>query len=154
MVAHTCRVATARIDYMARAGQVVLNTTVKSGTGLGAVFAPTWALVMDSKQGRIDWPTCVERYTALMRTRYVVNQAAFVTALKAETLVVCCYCRDTSTTTRHCHRYVLVDILQKIAAHHDIGFETIGEVKKPEKRACREAGFFFFYRVAAISIGM
>ncbi len=38
---HICRVGTARIDYRGRDGQRVLNTTVKSGAGLGAVFAPT-----------------------------------------------------------------------------------------------------------------
>ena len=47
---HICHVGTARIDYRGSAGQLVLNTTVKSGTGLGAVFAPTWKLVMASKQ--------------------------------------------------------------------------------------------------------
>ena len=39
---HICRVGTARIDYQGRVGQRVLNATVKSGTGLGAGFAPTW----------------------------------------------------------------------------------------------------------------
>ena len=43
---HICRVGTARIDYRGHAGQRVLNTTIKSGTGLGAVFAPTWKMVM------------------------------------------------------------------------------------------------------------
>ena len=38
---HICRVGTARIGYQGRVGQCVLNTTVKSGSGLGAVFAPT-----------------------------------------------------------------------------------------------------------------
>ncbi|MEO8610897.1 MAG: hypothetical protein ABI690_23575 [Chloroflexota bacterium] len=49
---HICRVGTARIDYRGHVGQRVLNTTVKSGTGLGAVFAPTWKMVMASKQTR------------------------------------------------------------------------------------------------------
>ena len=57
---HICRVGTARIDYQGRVGQCVLNTTVKSGTGLGAVFAPTWKMVMDSKQNRISWQTYIE----------------------------------------------------------------------------------------------
>jgi hypothetical protein len=45
---HICRVGTARIDYEGHVGQRVLNTTVKSGTGLGTVFAPTWKMVMQS----------------------------------------------------------------------------------------------------------
>ena len=32
---HICRVGTARIDYQGRVEQRVLNTTFKSGTGLG-----------------------------------------------------------------------------------------------------------------------
>jgi hypothetical protein len=52
---HICRVGTARIDYEGRVGQRVLNTTVKSGTGLGAVFAPTWKMVMQSKRDEITW---------------------------------------------------------------------------------------------------
>ena len=52
---HICRVGTARIDYQGQVGQRVLNTTVKSGTGLGAVFAPTWKMVMQSKRDEITW---------------------------------------------------------------------------------------------------
>lgn len=125
---HICRVGTARIDYRGHAGQRVLNTTIKSGTGLGAVFAPTWKLVMASKQGTLSWQSYIEQYTALMRQRYADNPAAFLEALGSDELIVCCYCRDTHTTTKHCHRYILVEILEKIAVHHGIGFEYIGEV--------------------------
>jgi len=57
---HICRVGTAQIDYRGRIGQRVLNTTVKSGTGLGAVFAPTWKMVMASKQNTSSWQSYVE----------------------------------------------------------------------------------------------
>ncbi len=125
---HICRVGTARIDYQGRVGQRVLNTTVKSGTGLGAVFAPTWKMVMASKQNTISWQTYIEQYTALMRQRYQANPAAFLEALSSAELIVCCYCKDTHATTKHCHRYILVEILEKVAAHHGISFEALGEV--------------------------
>jgi hypothetical protein len=125
---HICHIGTARIDYRGHAGQRVLNTTIKSGTGLGAVFTPTWKLVMASKQGKLSWQSYVEQYTALMRQRYADNPAAFLEALGSDELIVCCYCRDTHGTTKLCHRYILVEILEKVAAHHGIGFETIGEV--------------------------
>jgi len=125
---HICRVGTARIDYQGRVGQRVLNTTVKSGIGLGAVFVPTWKMVMASKQGQLSWEAYIEEYTALMRQRYAKNPAAFVEALGSDELIVCCYCRDTHDTTKHCHSYILVEILEKVAAHHGIGFEFIGEV--------------------------
>jgi hypothetical protein len=124
---HICRVGTARIDYQGRAGQLVLNTTVKSGTGLGAVFAPAWKMVMQSKRNEIHWDEYRQQYTELMRQRYQANPAAFLEALSSDELIVCCYCRDTHATTQHCHRYILVEILEKVAQHHGIGFEAIGE---------------------------
>ena len=103
-----CRVGTERINYVGNAGQTVLNTTVKSGTGIGAVFAPTWELVMASKQGRIDWQTYSDRYYQLMRERYLKNKAAFIEALRHDELIVTCYCKDTA---------------------EGIAFERIGEVR-------------------------
>jgi hypothetical protein len=126
---HICRVGTGRIDYQGRVGQQVLNTTVKSGTGLGAVFAPTWKMVMQSKRDEITWDEYRRQYMDLMRQRYQANPAAFLEALSSDELIVCCYCKDTHDTTKHCHRYLLVEILEKVAAHHGIGFEHIGEVR-------------------------
>lgn len=126
---HICSVGTARIDYQGCVGQRVLNTTVKSGTGLGAIFAPTWKMVMASKHNTISWQSYVEEYTALMRQRYQANPSAFLEALSSDELIVCCYCKDTHATTKHCHRYILVEILEKVAVHHGIGFEAIGEVR-------------------------
>ncbi len=126
---HICRVGTARIDYRGHVGQRVLNTTVKSGAGLGMVFAPTWQMVMQSKRNEITWDEYRQQYTALMRQRYQANTAAFLEALNSDELIVCCYCRDTHMTTQHCHRYILVEILEKVAQHHGIGFEQIGEVR-------------------------
>jgi hypothetical protein len=63
-----------------------------------------------------------------MRQRYQTNPAAFLEALSSDELIVCCYCKDTHATTRHCHRYLLVEILEKVARHHGIDFEYIGEV--------------------------
>jgi hypothetical protein len=125
---HICRVGTARLGYQGRVGQRVLNTTVKSGSGLGAVFAPTWNMVMAFKQGSITWDTYREQYTTLMRQRYQANPSAFLEVLSSDELILCCYCTDTHTTMKHCHRYLLVEILEKIAARYGIGFEALGEV--------------------------
>ena len=125
---HVCAVGTARIGYRGHIGQRVLDTTIKSATGLGAVFAPTWQMVMDWKQGAINWDTYSQHYTELMRERYQKNQAAFLEALQSDELIICCYCKDTHASTRHCHRYLLVDILHKVAVHHLIGFKSLGEV--------------------------
>lgn len=126
---HICRVGTARIVYRGRVGQQVLNTTIKSGTGLGAVFAPTWKMVLEFKQGEISWDEYRRQYTDLMRQRYQANASAFLEALSSDELIVCCYCKDTHATTKHCHRYILVELLEKVAVHHSIRFEYIGEIR-------------------------
>ena len=128
-IKHICRIGTARIDYQGRVGQRVLNTTIKSGTGLGAVFAPTWKMVMQFKRAEITWDEYHKAFIELMRQRYQANPSAFLKALSSDELIVCCYCKDTYATTEHCHRYILVEILEKVAAHHGIGFEAIGEVR-------------------------
>ena len=125
---HICTVGTARIGYRGHVGQRVLDTTIKSATGLGAVFAPTWSMVMDWKRGAMNWDTYTKQYTQLMRERYRKNQTAFLEALQSDELIVCCYCKDTHASTRHCHRYLLVDILHKVADHYQIGFKPLGEV--------------------------
>jgi len=84
---------------------------------------------MASKQNTISWQSYIEEYTALMRQRYRANPAAFLEALSSDELIVCCYCKDTHATTKHCHRYILVEILEKVAAHHNISFEYIGELR-------------------------
>lgn len=126
---HICRVGTARITYRGQSGQLVLDTTIKSGSaGLGAMLAPTWTMVMQFKGGEISWDTYRDQYTALMRHRYSNNPTAFLEALRSDELILCCYCRDTHATTKQCHRYILVDILEKIARHHGFEFTYIGEV--------------------------
>src|SRR5690606_27108087 len=88
---HICRVGTGRIDYRGHSQQTVLNTTVKSGSGLGKVFAPTWDMVMGVKQGKLTWEAYTEGYTQLMRRRYAQIPAAFLEALSCDELIVCCY---------------------------------------------------------------
>ncbi len=125
---HTCSIGTARISYRGRADQTILNITIKSATGLGTLFAPTWDMVMQSKRHQIAWETYCQQYTALMRDRYCTAEDQFVEALRSDELILGCYCPDTSTTTRHCHRYLLADILTKVANHHNIATIQLGEL--------------------------
>ena len=123
------KVRTSRIDYKGKPNQLVLNTTIKSGDGVGKVFAPTWDMVMQSKRGEITWSEYTEQYLTLMRERYIDNKQAFIDVLNhSEELVLCCYCKNTHGTTEHCHRYILVSILEKVALRHNIDFEYVGEV--------------------------
>ena len=84
-----CHVGAARIGYRGRAGACVLDTTVKSGTGSGAVFAPTWELVMSFKRGSIAWETYRTRFIDLIRQRYLQNPEVFLEALQRQNSILC-----------------------------------------------------------------
>ena len=97
---------------------------------MGEEFAPTWELVNGIKEERIDWEEYTKGYTSLMRERYVKDKSLFLKALSYDNLVLRCYCPNTSETTKQCHRYLLVDILLKIAEKHNIKAEYMGEITK------------------------
>ncbi len=56
---------------------------------MGAVFAPTWKMVMQSKRDEITWDEYRRQYTDLIRQRYQANTAAFLEALNSDELIVC-----------------------------------------------------------------
>lgn len=118
---------TARVGYKAEQGEVALDCTAKSGWGLGKVFAPTWDLVNAVKAGRITWQQYTEGYHALLRKRYSGFRDVFQTACECERLVLMCYCADTSDGERRCHRYLLADVLIKIAGSLGIEARYMGE---------------------------
>ena len=55
-----------------------LDTTVKSGSGIGESFAPTWDLVMDSKSKKITWDEYRQGYIALLRDNWLDNRDDFI----------------------------------------------------------------------------
>jgi len=116
-----CRVCTGRVSYDGADG---LDITVKSGIGIGKVFAPTWDMVMGVKQGRITEAEYTEQFLNLLRERYRQNEAAFAEVLKRERVVLLCYCRARA----FCHRHLVVDVLEKVAKAKLLPFERGGEV--------------------------
>ena len=115
-------IATARINTK---DPDALNTTIKSAsTPEGKALAPTWQMVMDSKQGRITWEQYTEQYHALLRKRYAQDKTPFLSILKRNRVVLTCYCTDST----HCHRHLAMIVLQKIAVHHDITISLDGEL--------------------------
>jgi hypothetical protein len=126
------KVATSRINHKPKEDELVLNCTVKSGTGIGKVFAPTWDLLMGSKQGRLTWEQYTEGFLALMRQRYAnpEQRNAFEEVLNSDKVVVfTCYCND-CYEDYHCHRYLLVGIFRKLAESREIEFDYVGEFGK------------------------
>lgn len=102
-----------------------LNTTVKSAsTSEGKALAPTWKMVMDSKNERITWEQYTEAYLTLLRKRYAKDKTPFLNILKQERVILTCFCQP----TWNCHRHLAVDVLKKIADHHKLPIQIIGEL--------------------------
>ncbi|MBN1427420.1 MAG: hypothetical protein JXB07_03485 [Anaerolineae bacterium] len=108
-----------------RISQPYLDITIKSGQGLGKLLAPTWDMVMGIKRGTLSHAGYTERYLDLLRTRYCDNKAGFIQLLTPSNgeLLIGCYCRPYS----FCHRYIAVEVLQKIGQSHGITIEYGGE---------------------------
>jgi len=114
-----------------------LDTTVKSGVGLGKLLAPTWELVGGIKHhetaGRdprwlkytqITQAQYIDGYYGLLREHYKADSAPFLELLRRETLTVCCYCKAGA----FCHRHLTVDILATIATAKGLPFQRGGEL--------------------------
>ncbi len=93
-----------------------LDITVKSGD---KAFAPTWKIVMGSKEGRISEEEYTHQYHELMRGSYQKNRKRWDEVLSLDEIILACYCRPDS----FCHRYLLKDMLVKCGATYT------GEVK-------------------------
>ena len=121
---------TARITY---AGPHRLDITRKSGTGLGAMFAPSWGLLSPilamRKRGdhagvEAAWPRYVELYKHEMRECWRAHRATWA-ELRSVPRVLVCYCTDPA----RCHRRVLAEILARLGAA-DRGELAEGEVPR------------------------
>lgn len=122
---------TAQIGYVGSSQQVVIDTTVKSSRGSAAVLAPTWELVMGHKRGQISWEQYTNGYLSLMRRRYLLpyqKQRILDFLHLEEEVVFTCYCSQDRYPM--CHRWLLVDIFNKIAQREGVNFAYEGELGK------------------------
>lgn len=128
---------TSRIGRELEGDMIDLNTTVKSGSGMGRCFAPTWELVGGSKAFKGDkrfakykplsWEAYTDAYTQLMRQRYAGNRPAWDSLIEAADdrgLVLRCYCQDAAK----CHRSILANIVVKVAQALGVEAELGGEI--------------------------
>ena len=139
--ARALRIATARIDHVAAQGEKVLNITVKSAIGVGKLMAPEWRPVLAFKEDRIDWAQYTEAYQELLRQRYARYAQRFHDLIAEavrndECLVLTCYC-NLDPGCDHCHRYLMADILEKIACAEGFEVTSLGEL--PRRQAQRSA---------------
>ena len=116
-------VYTARISHTGPG--LVLDTTIKSGAGLGKVLQPSWEIVMGHKRGQISDEEYVEKYLAMLRQRYAADRQPFLDILAHEQVTLLCYCR----AGKFCHRHLAADVLIKIATAFDLPFEYRGEIR-------------------------
>jgi hypothetical protein len=119
---NTITISTGQIS---RLSQPYLDITVKSGQGLGKLLAPTWDMVMGIKKATLSEEAYTGLYLELLRSRYRSNKNGFLQLLEPEggELVLACFCRPHT----FCHRYIAVDVLQKIGQAHGINVEYAGE---------------------------
>lgn len=93
-------------------GKIGVDITVKLSNGNARLFAPTWDMVLDHKQGRITWDEYVDRYTRKLKTlgrscwewlRDQVDEGGEV--------VLLCFCRDETDEAkgRKCHTHLVID---------------------------------------------
>ncbi len=118
MIIYTGQIARIRHPY--------LDITVKSGTGLGRLLSPTWDMVLGVKRGVLSEAEYTEQYLSLLRGRYRQNSGGFIRILtpeNADLITLACYCKPHT----FCHRYLAVEVLEKIARARGISFEYGGE---------------------------
>jgi len=84
-------------------------------------------MVMSIKRGTLRQAGYEAMYINLLRQRYRQDRSGFIRVLTPESTDVIrlgCYCKPHT----YCHRYLAVEVLEKIARAHGIPFEYGGEV--------------------------
>lgn len=107
-------------------GILFLDTTIKSGVGDGALFAPTWEMVMGHKDGTLSDEAYREQYLALMRHRYLSRAGDWQRFIKSTGRVaIACYCAP----GKFCHRHLLKECLERSCGIVNIEFIYHGELQ-------------------------
>lgn len=111
------RVWTAQM-HIARRCVDMLDITVKSGD---KTFAPSWAIVMDHKNGKITDEQYTEEYKRMMRETAKANPGRWNELMHSGSVTLACYCKAGD----FCHRLILVELLKIVGEH--IGIEVVYE---------------------------
>jgi uncharacterized protein YeaO (DUF488 family) len=111
---------TAQYSYT---GKDRLDITIKGQDPVGKIFAPTWKMVMTSKQGKLRWEEYSAQYRQLLRQSYLDNREQWDLILKEPEVTLVCFCKAGTL----CHRYLLADYLTRLGANYlgERGFESI-----------------------------
>lgn len=122
------KLATAQISYVGNSHQLVLDTTFKTGSGIGATLAPTKELVYAHKYHGGSWESYTRGYFRILADRAPYHRQEWESLITEErTVVIKCYCN--SDMKPHCHRYLLVEVFENLCKRRGIPFEYIGEIR-------------------------
>jgi uncharacterized protein YeaO (DUF488 family) len=112
-----------------------LDVTMKSGTGIGVLLAPTKEMVYGyrastgdqrfaGKYAALSEAEYTEQYLELLRQRFSTNREAFRQLVQRESITLQCYCGK----GKFCHRRILAEyVLPKLAAYYGIEYQYAGE---------------------------
>ncbi len=84
------QIYTAQYKY---SGNDRLDITVKGKDPIGKVFAPTWKMVMGSKEGKVSWPEYECMYKDLMRKSYQKHWDIWEQIMKRDEVTFVCLCK-------------------------------------------------------------
>jgi len=101
-----------------------IDISVKGKDPFGKHFAPTWDMVMGEKKGLITQDEYTDLYHTKMYRLYEERPEVWLELLNRERVVLKCFCKSGD----FCHRLLLVEYLEKVAAHHGIPFRYDGEL--------------------------
>ena len=100
------------------------DVTVKSGD---KTFAPSWDILMRYKNNSNiaeREKIYIKEFTKHMRQSYSLNTKYWIDFLSQEEVAIACYCKSAG----FCHRYLLIDMFEKVCKIHDIKFEYKGDL--------------------------
>lgn len=105
-----------------------IDTTIKSGD---KHLAPTWEMVSRHKAGTLTDQGYVDLYIPMMRASYRRYDAHWRKIALMDKVALMCYCphgiHSPDTHPNFCHRFVLVELFERICKHNGIPFTYAGE---------------------------
>lgn len=110
----------ARWRVLKNTGIEIIDITLKSGDRR---FAPDSQLFNDYRYNGLSDQDYKDRFTNLMRQRYRQDPYLFDELLGRDKIALACFCGG----DKPCHRYLVEDMMSKVAKSRNINYEYKGE---------------------------
>lgn len=105
------KVYTAQYRYP---GKDRLDITVKGQDAFGKIFAPSWRMVRDFKNGTMSEYEYERDYHAMMLGQFKLHRQIWIQLLAMDEVTLVCFCGP----GEFCHRLLLAQYLEKLGAVH------------------------------------